>query len=64
MLKNSNFIGIAVIALFAFLAWPTQPKEVKEAAERLKTKVADQTTSPLSDDPITDAEIITRYFLS
>ena len=42
----------------------TIPKEVKDAAERLTTKVADQTTSPLSDDPITDAEIITRYFLS
>ena len=40
------------------------PKEVKNAAERLTTKVADQTTSPLSDDPITDAEIITRFFLS
>lgn len=40
------------------------PKEVKDAAERLTIKVADQTTSPLSDDPITDAEIITRYFLS
>ena len=42
----------------------TIPKEVKYAAERLTTKVADQTTSPLSDDPITDAEIITRFFLS
>ena len=42
----------------------TVPKEVKDAAERLTTHVADQTTSPLSDDPITDAEIITRYFLS
>jgi len=39
-------------------------KEVKDAAERLTTKIADQTTSPFSDDPITDAEIITGYFLS
>ena len=42
----------------------TIPKEVKDAAERLTIKVADQTTSPISDDPITDSEIITRYFLS
>ena len=42
----------------------TIPTEVKDAAERLTTKVADQTTSPFSDDPITDAEIITGYFLS
>ena len=41
----------------------TIPKEVQDAAERLTTKVADQTTSPLSDDPITDAKIITNHFL-
>ena len=41
----------------------TVPKEVKDAAERLTTKVADQTTSPFSDDPITDAKIITNHFL-
>jgi len=41
----------------------TVPKEVKDAAERLTTKVADQTTSPITDDPIEDASIITCYFL-
>lgn len=42
----------------------TVPKEVKDAAERLTTKVADGTTSPFSFEPIIDAEIITGYFLS
>jgi hypothetical protein len=41
----------------------TVPKEVKDAAEQLTTKVAEQTTSPFSDDPITDAKIITNHFL-
>jgi hypothetical protein len=41
----------------------TVPKEVKDAAERLTTKAADQTTSPFSDEPITDAKIITNHFL-
>jgi hypothetical protein len=42
----------------------TVPKEVKAAAKRLTTKVEKRATSPFSDDPITDAEIITGYFLS
>jgi hypothetical protein len=41
----------------------TLPKKVKDAAERLTTKVADQTAPPFSNEPITDAEIITGYFL-
>jgi len=41
----------------------TVPKGVKDAAERLTTKVAEQSTSPFSDDPITDAKIITNHFL-
>ncbi len=40
------------------------PKEVKDAAARLTTKVANQTTSPFSDEPITDAKIITNHFLN
>jgi len=42
----------------------TVPKEVKDAAERLTTKVADLSTSSFSNEPITDAEIITEYFLT
>ena len=41
----------------------TVPEEVKDAAERLTTKVSEQTASPFSDDPITDAKIITNHFL-
>ncbi len=42
----------------------TVPKEVKDAAERLTTRVTNQSDSPFTDDPIADAKIITNYFLS
>ncbi len=40
------------------------PKEVKDAAERLTTRVTNQSDSPFTDDPIADAKIITNYFLN
>jgi hypothetical protein len=42
----------------------TVPKEVKDAAERLTTHVTNQSDSPFSDEPITDAKILTTYFLN
>ncbi len=42
----------------------TVPKEVKDAAERLTTHVTNQSDSPFSDEPITDAKILTNYFLN
>ncbi len=37
------------------------PLSVREAAQRLRTKVTEQTTSPMTIDPITDARIILEY---
>ena len=42
----------------------TIPKEVKDAAERLTTQVANQSDSTFTADPIADAEILTNYFLN
>lgn len=42
----------------------TIPKEVKDAAERLTTHVANQSDSTFTSDPIADAEILTNYFLN
>jgi hypothetical protein len=36
-------------------------QEVRDAAERLTTKVSDQFTSPFSTDPIQDAKIIITH---
>jgi len=58
-----NYGNSAMNQLRSIQSDDTVPKEVKDAAERLTTKVADQTTSPFSDEPITDAKIITNHFL-
>jgi hypothetical protein len=42
----------------------TIPKEVKDAAERLTIKIADQSDSKFTSRPIEDARIITTYFLN
>jgi len=42
----------------------TIPKEVKDAAERLTTHVANQSDSTFTSDSIADAEILTNYFLN
>ncbi len=39
------------------------PAEIKDAARGLLTHISDQTTLPFSDNPIEDAELITKYFL-
>jgi len=39
------------------------PAEIKDAARRLSTHVSDQTTLPISDNPVEDAELIIKYFL-
>ncbi|MCZ6702324.1 MAG: hypothetical protein O6940_04705 [Ignavibacteria bacterium] len=39
------------------------PAEIKDAARRLSTHVSDQTTLPISDNPVGDAELITKHFL-
>jgi hypothetical protein len=39
------------------------PDEIKDAARRLSTHVSDQTTLPFSDNPVGDAELITKHFL-
>jgi hypothetical protein len=40
------------------------PKEVKDAAERLTTHVANQSDLKFTTDPIADAKILTNYFLN
>jgi hypothetical protein len=42
----------------------TVPKEVKDAAERLTTHVANQSDLKFTTDPIADAKILTNYFLN
>ncbi len=37
------------------------PLSVREAAQRLLTKVTEQATSPITTDPITDAQIILEH---
>ncbi len=37
------------------------PLSVREAAQRLLTKVTEQATSPMTTDPITDARIILEH---
>ncbi len=42
----------------------TVPKEVKDAAERLTTRVTNQSDLKFTDEPIADAKIITNCFLN
>jgi hypothetical protein len=60
---RSNYGESAMNQLRSIQSDDTVPKEIKDAAERLTTKVAGQTTLPFSDDPITDAKILTNHFL-
>ena len=39
------------------------PAKIKDAARRLSTYVSDQTTLPISDNPVGDAELIIKHFL-
>ncbi len=42
----------------------TFPLAVREAAQRLLTKVADQAKAPMTEEPITDARIVLNYLTS
>ena len=42
----------------------TLPREIKDAAERLTTHVANQSDLKFTADPIADAKILTNYFLN
>ena len=42
----------------------TVPKQVKDAAERLTAHVTNQSDLPFTKDPISDAKILTNYFLN
>ncbi len=37
------------------------PLSVREASQRLMTKITEQSTSPMTTDPITDAQIILEH---
>ena len=42
----------------------TFPQEVRQAAQRLATKISDQFRYPFSTDPLRDAQIIISYIAS
>lgn len=42
---------------------PTFPADVREAAQKLITRITDRFQYPFSTDPVADAEIITGYFI-
>jgi len=42
---------------------PTFPKEVREAAQKLTTRITDRFQYPFSTDPVADAALITDYFI-
>lgn len=55
--------GDAMHHLRQIQAEPTFPPPVRAAAQRLLTKVTEQTELPMTTDPITDARIILDYLL-
>jgi hypothetical protein len=42
---------------------PTFPADVREAAQKLITRITDRFQYPFSTDPIADASLITDYFI-
>jgi len=42
---------------------PTFPKDVREAAQKLLTRITDRFQYPFSTDPVADAALITDYFI-
>jgi hypothetical protein len=53
----------ALSRLKYFAEDPTFPAEVREAAQKLLTRVTDRFQYPFSTDPIADASLITDYFI-
>ena len=56
--------GDAIQQLRQIQGETTFPSSVREAAQRLLTKVTEQAQSPMTTDPITDAHIILDYLNS
>ena len=56
--------GDAMHQLHQIQGEPTLPLSVREAAQRLLTKVTEQTKMPMTTDPIADTHLILNYFHS
>ena len=56
--KLANWRGDSMHHLQQIQAEPTFPLPVRAAAQRLLTKVTEQTQLPMTTDPITDARLI------
>ncbi len=56
--------GDAIHQLRTIQKHPTFPLPIKEAAQRLLTKVTEQQQLPITTDPITDARIILDHLKS
>ena len=56
--------GDAIHQLRTIQEHPTFPLSIKEAAQRLLTKVTDQERLPMTTNPITDARIILDHLKS
>jgi hypothetical protein len=56
--------GIDALSRLKYLAEdPTFPADVREAAQKLITRITDRFQYPFSTDPVADATVITDYFI-